>query len=347
VLFDHIESFDNGAGVEIGVPHSTSNTALPYNTWTQYLLSHDHTKGGGNGGGILLMGARNSIVSHVVTYGNSDGGGGTQGPFADDTVWEYLVSYGNNAALSLFPGGNERGIQFGNVNNNLAINAPYYSGGRSTLVHHVIAYDNMGNGINDAQGSNDGEYVHLTTFNNTLRAAAANVPGIWSGLGFESEGGSGKYPAVTMGATLTNSISFHNIIGGAAADAAIAASTVQATNELSSNPGFVVATPQGGAASRLTTDTALYTDVGKRILNNNFGVVAGLKLLAGSSAIDRGTLVSGLHCSRADDASVPYPGDDPNCIHWRGLAPDIGAYEYQGGQPASTPPPAPSGLRVR
>jgi len=213
-------------------------------------------------------------------------------------------------------------------------------------VHHVIAYDNQGNGVNDAQGSFNGMYFHLSVFNNALRAAAMSVPGIWSGLGFESEGGTGRYPAVTVGASLKNTISFRNIIGGVAGDAAISTYTKLATNLFSTDPGFLVATPGPGVVSALTTNTALYTDAARRTPNANFGIVAGLNLSAGSTAIDRGTFVPGFHCDRADDSSVPYPADDPNCVHWRGAAPDIGAYEHGGGQVAS-PSPAPTGLQVK
>src|SRR5207245_1581320 len=213
------------------------------------------------------------------------------------------------------------------------------------LFHHIIAYDNMGNGINDAQGSDGMQYLHLTAFNNGRHSAITVVGGVWAGLGFESEAGTGNYPAVTIPATLTNTLSFHNIITGVDKDA-ISPYTVLVTNRLASDPVFSTGTPGAGAASTLTTDTALYTDAPKRTLNLNFGVVAGLMLRAGSPAIDRGTFVPGFHCDRADDAPVPYPANDPNCIHWRGAAPDIGAYEY-GGSQVTSPPRAPTGLQVR
>ena len=347
VLFDHVEAHHGGTGAEYGVPHSLTNTLLPYNIWTQYLYSHHNVNGGGNGGGILLMGARNSIVSHAVLSYSSDGGGGTQGPFADDNVFEHITTFGHDQTLS--PSGvdgNERGIQMGNVNNNLALNPPYPSGGRDGVFHHIIAYDNMGNGVNDAQGSHNGQYLHMSVFNNTRHGATRSVPGVWSGLGFESEGGTGNYPGVTIPATLTNTLSFHNIVGGIPADGAIRANTIQDTNLLSLDPAFSTGTPAPGAASTLTSDTALYTDAPRRTPNPNFGVVAGLMLRAGSPAIDRGTFVAGFHCDRADDAPVPYPANDPNCVHWRGAAPDIGAYEY-GGSQVSSPPAAPTGLQVR
>jgi hypothetical protein len=353
VLFDHVESFDNGTGIEIGGSHITDVTQLPYNVWLQYVYAHDNVKGGGNSSGVLLAGTRNSIVSHAVLARHSDGGGGTQGPFADDTVWEYIVSFLNNSALSTsVVDGNQRGLQIGNVNPALAYptfcGSTCYAGSRNSLIHHVIAYNNQGNGVNDPDGSHNGRYYHMSVFNNCLAATQTAQPGIYGGLGFESKGGAGIFPTVTIGATLKNNIVYHNIVAATNLDANIVYPqyTTQQTNLFSIDPKFVVATPAAGVAPALTTDTALYAVAAKRTPNPDFGIVAGLKLQAESAGIDRGTFIPGFHCVRADDGPSPYPANDPNCVHWRGSAPDIGAFEYDGSQ-AAAPPLPPSGLTVR
>ena len=48
----------------------------------------------------------------------------------------------------------------------------------------------------------------------------------------------------------------------------------------------------------------------------------------GSPLIDAGKFIPGIHCTTADDdAANPMP-IDAKCRHWRGTAPDIGAFEY-------------------
>lgn len=63
---------------------------------------------------------------------------------------------------------------------------------------------------------------------------------------------------------------------------------------------------------------------------------------ADSPLIDRGTVIAGYHCPRADDDPVnPMPADAPG-RHWFGSAPDLGAFEF-------TPKPRPkkpTGLRA-
>lgn len=56
---------------------------------------------------------------------------------------------------------------------------------------------------------------------------------------------------------------------------------------------------------------------------------AALSLKVGSPLIDKGELIAGYHCARADDdSSNPYPAGDGICRHWAGVAPDMGAFEY-------------------
>ncbi|MCF7762164.1 MAG: hypothetical protein K9N62_00670, partial [Verrucomicrobia bacterium] len=58
---------------------------------------------------------------------------------------------------------------------------------------------------------------------------------------------------------------------------------------------------------------------------------------AGSGLIDNGQIIPGYHCPRADDDPVsPMPKNAPG-RHWYGIAPDIGAFEYQ---PVAPQPPA-------
>lgn len=46
-----------------------------------------------------------------------------------------------------------------------------------------------------------------------------------------------------------------------------------------------------------------------------------------SSLVDSGVLIPGVHCLRADDnANNPMPAS-ADCLHWKGQAPDIGAFE--------------------
>ena len=121
---------------------------------------------------------------------------------------------------------------------------------------------------------------------------------------------------------------------------------------LTSNPKFVAPVPTVGLVSTLTTDVTMYANAEQRILNPKFGTISGLALQAGSPAIDAGTWVSGVHCDRADDGPVPYPANDPNCLHWRGAAPDVGAYEHgiEVVLPSlsdAVPPSTPAGVRMR
>ncbi|MEJ2620774.1 MAG: right-handed parallel beta-helix repeat-containing protein [Candidatus Thiodiazotropha sp.] len=64
-----------------------------------------------------------------------------------------------------------------------------------------------------------------------------------------------------------------------------------------------------------------------------------------SPLIDAGTFIAGIHCPRADDADDPMPLYDHGCRHWRGSAPDIGAYEY--GNIIVSPPMPPILLDAR
>jgi hypothetical protein len=303
---------------------------------------------------MIYAGNRNSIFSRAVLYGTSDGGGGTQGPHADDNIFEHITTYRHDRALNAISDGNQRGLQQGNINPKLAqynVCLPRcFSGGRNTLSHHMIAFDNKGAGFIDAQGSHSGVYYHLVAFNNGLDARRQEL----AGLNFESEaghrgqGGEAYYPAVTVGATIMNSIAYHNTCsGGRDLYVARPAHTKAASNFTGpTDPRFVVATPMPCTTSALVADARLYTNRALRTLNPHFGVVDGLKLKAGSPAIDAGMFIPGFHCDRADDSPrARYPEDDPNCVHWNGAAPDIGTYEYIPGASGAVAPTTKLGVR--
>ena len=57
--------------------------------------------------------------------------------------------------------------------------------------------------------------------------------------------------------------------------------------------------------------------------------VKALSPKAGSALIDAAPLVPELHCATADDSPTPPPAG-AECRHWRGRAPDIGAFEFGG-----------------
>ncbi len=60
---------------------------------------------------------------------------------------------------------------------------------------------------------------------------------------------------------------------------------------------------------------------------------AQFALQAGSPAIDKGALIPGFHCNQSDDVNPTQTG----CRHWKGAAPDIGAFEYGIATTSSTP----------
>jgi hypothetical protein len=344
VALQYVTAYNGGGGIELGVQHETDKTRLPYNVFIHTALVYDNHHNTGNSNGITYAGSRNSATYRAVSYRNSDSGFGGQGPHMDSNTWWDVVSFEQDGALAPTTGGNERGFQIGTIYPPLAANPPYWRAAAYNRVYRFIAYDNKGNGINDVGGSVDGRYYNLTAFNNCLHTWG----GSWAGIGLESHAGDGTYPgSPAPGATVTNSIGFHqagcNDLGVASGREPY---TTLVTNR-TSNPGFVVATPALGLASTLTTDTRMYSNAAQRALNPNFGVVSGLALQAGSAAIDAGTWVSGVHCDRADDNPNPYPVNDPNCLHWKGAAPDLGAYEYGVAVAPPAVPPAPSGLQVR
>lgn len=343
VGLQYVTAHHGSAGIELGVPHETDKTLLPYNVFIHTALVYDNHWHTGNSSGIYFGGTRNSAVYRAVSYRNSDAGFNTQGPHMDTNTWWDVVSFGQDGALAPTTGGNERGHQIGTINAALATNPPYLRAAAYNRVYRFIAYDNKGNGINDVGGSVDGRYYNLTVFNNCLHAWG----GSWAGIGLESHAGDGAYPgSPAPGATVTNSIVFHQTTCNNLLVASGRGPYTTLVTNSTSSPGFVVATPADGSASGLTTDTTMYSNAAQRILNPNFGAVSGLALQAGSAAIDAGTWVSGVHCDRADDDPNPYPVNDPNCLHWKGAAPDLGAYEYGVAVAPPSPPAAPSGLQI-
>lgn len=59
-------------------------------------------------------------------------------------------------------------------------------------------------------------------------------------------------------------------------------------------------------------------------------LVAAFTPAPGSPLIDAGSRIEGLHCASADDGPSRPPVDSP-CRHWRGKAPDLGAFESGAG----------------
>lgn len=72
--------------------------------------------------------------------------------------------------------------------------------------------------------------------------------------------------------------------------------------------------------------------------NSNF-----LRLSSTSPAIDAGTVIAGIHCPVSDDSNP----NQTDCVHWRGAAPDLGAYEYGVTVPDTTPPAAVLNLSIQ
>jgi hypothetical protein len=364
IAYQYDQAYNDSAGFEIGIEQSTVRSNLPYNIFLHTVIAHDNYRHPGNSENIEFAGARNTACYRCVAYRGSDCGMCTQGPFTDSNVWWDSVAFRMDSDLSPLAGllgrGNERGMQLSTINPDIATTPPFPRAGAYNRLYNVRIYDNKGNGLNLSGGGVDDRAYHLTVFNNCLRNT-----GPWAGIGIETYAGTGHYPgSPAPGATVENTISYHNTYGciGTQGDFTItsyaAPYTTLMTNlpngnpssaplDLTTSPGFVVATPSLGAMSAVTTDISMYIDVGTRTVNPRFGAVAGLALQASSVAIDAGTFVPGIHCDRADDGAIPYPIGDPNCIHWTGVAPDVGAYESGIGIAASPPPGAPYGLQVR
>jgi hypothetical protein len=61
-----------------------------------------------------------------------------------------------------------------------------------------------------------------------------------------------------------------------------------------------------------------------------------------SPLVDRGVLIQGYHCPRADDDPVNPMPRNAFGRHWRGQAPDLGAFEFTPATPSS-----PSNVRIK
>src|SRR3989338_9416907 len=94
-------------------------------------------------------------------------------------------------------------------------------------------------------------------------------------------------------------------------------------NCLSGNPGFT-------DENNVVVDANLYLgDPALKIPNPDFGKGTGLEPAdANSPLVDAGTVIEGFHCPESDDVNPNQQG----CVHWKGDAPDIGAYEFDPGE---------------
>lgn len=355
VAFQYIQAYNGSSGMAFGISHGLDRRLMPYNIFVHTAAIHSNNQNTGNSGGYVLTGARNTSCYRCVAYLNPDGGFITQGPYVDSNVWWDSVAFNATSDQSPFLTranyGNERGVQVGTMNPGYGIGTHCQPGHKPGLgcfrsaafnrFYRVASFDNMGNGFNDVSGAVDTRAYHLTVFNNCRRRS--NLSG-YAGIIAESYAGTGRWPASPgPGLTLANSASYWHRANGCQnagptvsnifVSHLVASYTTLVTN-LSTDPRFVVRTPLAvshdvdAPESGVTVDVAVYSNAAARVLNASFGTVTGLALKDGSPAIDKGTFIGGVHCDRADDAADPYPAADPNCIHWRGAAPDIGAYEH-------------------
>lgn len=161
------------------------------------------------------------------------------------------------------------------------------------------------------------------------RGQGPSCPGAWAGIALNSAGGMrpADYPGVSLGAMLLNSIAYFNYPGS---DLSLSPGSAQRSSLFATHPGWGVSDPPPGSMASLSVNTDLSSDAGRQIPNPNFGEIPALKLSwPDPNLVDRGEFITGFHCDRADDdPQSAYPSGDPNCIHWRGSAPDIGYYEY-------------------
>ncbi|MEK7617241.1 MAG: LamG domain-containing protein, partial [Patescibacteria group bacterium] len=274
IIFDRSESYNNGDGFRIGPhdPHYVISTA-PYNVLISYSFSHDNFKGYGNSNGFIFNNAYNSKMSHSVAFRNPDTGFGSQGPGADNNVFEYMVAFGATGAN----GANGRGFQVGNT----AI-TPAVIGGKDNVIHHSYSFDNWKRGFTDPPAAQNFHYYHNTVFRNNL----GQVSDYW---GILMEAGDGQSGApVTQTATLKNSVTY---LHGNAEDMAIAAGAVfEMSNNLVGDGkvgglNFKSGDPKFKAENNIIVDINLFlgdpiTDPNlwaQKIPNPNFGKVSGLE----------------------------------------------------------------------
>lgn len=308
VTLDHCESYANGSGFWVGFAHDTNAANQPSRVSLLWCLAHDNMAHADNSDGFSLFGLSSSLLSHCVAYNNADDNFQTQGPFADNNVFEYCVAI--NANPTHDPAGNGDGFKIGNINNNLRTAG--FVGAINTVVRNCLSIGNWQRGFEDTEGSQGGRYINnvalgngewgfLTDTRMPVRATLLNNIGYQNGL--KSNAGNSpcfnfKYQCVygdtvlfgnrvalsdyNYWSDLSSSTPFNNN-RVTSADGQVVEPHSRAGNPLFVNP-VIPTNPVSMADVNLWVGPAL-----RRVPNPAFGDVPGLRLQSGSPCLDAGT----------------------------------------------------------
>ncbi len=114
---------------------------------------------------------------------------------------------------------------------------------------------------------------------------------------------------------------------------------VNTTNWAENKDGNPQITAPDFSNASVSTEALETRTIAQKVLAIKHQFQKALTPLQGSPLIDAGTIVSGIHCPRADDNATNPMEPTQDCRHWLGKAPDIGAYEF--GMPIFNPPMPP------
>ncbi len=333
--YNHIYRIRHGNGITLA-RRSTHSTLLRNNT-VEYNIAHDN--------GYMPNGGKvPAITGDPAGGGNSDGIGATKDCHdrtihaggtvdalnlcPDNTVHHNIVWHNADDGYDFSFGDGSR--VFGNIGWE---NGPEGNKGIK-LLRNVLGglqiYDNVlfsqGRGL-EPRFHDNGQVINNTVFGNNAQGIIASAD-----IG-------------SSAISVVNNLSFHN----GSSDIAVGDSFTNENNWTEDDDGIPsVVNPDFSSSDIITDCRARPTAITNNHQCYNYifnQVKTALSPQAGSGLIDAGALVSGLHCTRADDDN-----DDPmrleaDCRHWRGGAPDIGAYEY--GETHLNPPMPPVLLDVK
>ena len=313
----YIESYRSRHGTGIMIQPSAGSPKIVKNTTIENSMSYHN--------GYQPDGAKVPPVSPI----DAVGGGNSDGISSSKVCQESAATLGK---LNLCPGTLlKSNIAYHNADDGIDIS---FGDGGSAVIGNV-SFDNGPEGnrgfkvFSDLRGG-------LTFIDNV---AFGNIFG--SGRGFETINavengymyhntsvrnvGHGYRSTLRSGAEiiLTNNVGAYN--GGS--DIFASAGLVETTNwkvETQGDPKFATPTFNTAKVELAPLEGLATIDKHEDIMQQ---VQVALTPVAGSPLIDKGTFVPGVHCARADDAATPME-ETAVCRHWRGSAPDIGAFEH-------------------